>query len=80
MVRWLAALETTLDLLLYIDKYLVQGGILALDLELGKENIVYTAGVDHTGQVFDTRNKRVVASLTGHSKKLTGQYSTYMAI
>lgn len=48
-----------------------QGGILALDLELGKENIVYTAGVDHTGQVFDTRDKRVVASLTGHSKKLT---------
>lgn len=51
----------------------MQGGILALDFEAGKENIVYTAGADHTGQVFDLENKRVVAELKGHSKKVTGK-------
>ena len=50
----------------------VQGGILALDLELGKEDIVYTAGADHKGQVYDCKANRIVASLTGHSKKVTG--------
>ena len=43
-----------------------------MDLELGKENLVYTAGQDHTGQVYDCQANRIVASLTGHSKKVTG--------
>lgn len=55
----------------------LQGGILALDLELGKENIVFTAGADHTGQVYDCQANRIVASLTGHSKKVTGRRLQY---
>lgn len=54
----------------------LQGGILALDVQLGKENIVYTAGADHTGQVYDCEDNRVIASLTGHSKKVTGMSSS----
>ena len=33
---------------------------------------MYTAGADHTGQVYDREDNRVIASLTGHSKKVTG--------
>lgn len=50
----------------------LQGGILAVDFAAGKENLVFTAGNDHTGQVYDREANRVVASLTGHSKKVTG--------
>lgn len=50
----------------------VQGGILALDFQPGAEHLVFTAGVDHTGQVFDLEANRVLASLNGHAKKVTG--------
>ena len=33
---------------------------------------MFTAGVDHTGQVFDLEANRVLASLNGHAKKVTG--------
>ena len=50
----------------------MQGGILALDFVPGFENVVATAGADHTGKVFDRESNRIVSSLTGHSKKVTG--------
>lgn len=49
-----------------------QGGILAIDL-LGET--VATAGADHTVQLFDRGAERVLASLTGHGKRVTGAHS-----
>lgn len=50
----------------------LQGGIHAIDFEEGKEDIVYTAGADHTGQVYDRAAGRILSSLRGHSKRVTG--------
>ena len=46
-----------------------QGGILAIDL-LG--DLVATAGADHSVQLFDRGAERVIASLNGHAKRVTG--------
>ena len=51
---------------------LVQGGILAIDFEEGKEDVIFTAGVDHSGKVYDRSAGRVLSDLKGHSKKVTG--------
>ena len=51
-----------------------QGGILALDLSPTGEAVVATAGGDSTVQLFDRAAERVLASLTGHSKKVYGEW------
>ena len=51
-----------------------QGGILALDLSPAGEAVVATAGGDSTVQLFDRAAERVLASLTGHSRKVYGEW------
>ncbi|GAB4816362.1 hypothetical protein N2152v2_003408 [Parachlorella kessleri] len=46
-----------------------QGGILSLDLY--GDSLVATAGADHTVQLFDRQSERVLASLSGHTKRVT---------
>ena len=53
----------------------MQGGILSLDLH--GDSLVATAGADHTVQLFDRQSERVLASLSGHSKRVTGD-SAYL--
>lgn len=47
-----------------------KGGILALDLSPAGEGVVATAGGDASVQVYDRAAERILASLTGHSKKV----------
>ncbi len=51
----------------------LQGGILALDLSPSGEGVVATAGGDASVQVYDRAAERILASLTGHSKKVHGE-------
>ena len=36
-------------------------------------NVIATAGADHTVKLFDRGASRVLASLTGHTKKVTSE-------
>jgi len=45
-------------------------GILCVDVHPTKQNLVVTGGVDKTAQVFDRDAKKVLATLTGHGKKV----------
>ncbi len=47
------------------------GGIVAIDINPERPSVLVTAGVDHTAQVFDHVQGRVLATLQGHSKRLT---------
>ena len=47
------------------------GGIVSLDVNPEFPNVLATAGLDSTVQVFDHVQGRVLASLKGHSKRLT---------
>jgi hypothetical protein len=44
-----------------------------LDLSPAGEGVVATAGGDATVQVYDRAAERILASLTGHSKKVHGE-------
>lgn len=47
-----------------------KGGILAIDISPASQAVVATAGADATVQLFDIKGERILASLTGHSKKV----------
>ena len=47
------------------------GGIVSLDLNPELPSVLATAGIDSTVQVFDHVQSRVLASLQGHTKRLT---------
>lgn len=51
---------------------LPQGGILAIDLSPGNEEVVATAGADALVEIFDRSAGRIIAQLSGHSKKVNG--------
>lgn len=48
-----------------------EGGIMAIDLSPSSEDIVASAGRDHTVQIYDRAQGRKVGELTGHSKRVT---------
>jgi len=45
-------------------------GITCLALHSTKETLVLTGGADHDGKLFDTEKGKVVATLSGHKKKI----------
>lgn len=47
-----------------------QGGITAIDLAPG-EDVVATASMDSTVQIYSTSESRVLSQLTGHTKRIT---------
>ena len=47
------------------------GGIVSIDINPEKPNVLATAGLDGTVQLFDHVQGRVLGSLQGHSKRLT---------
>lgn len=49
----------------------MQGGITAIDLAPG-EDVVATASMDSTVQIYSTSESRVLSQLTGHTKRITG--------
>ena len=51
----------------------LQGGILALDLSPAGESVVATAGADASVQLYDRGAERVLATLSGHTKKVYGE-------
>jgi len=47
------------------------GGIVSIDINPALPEVVATAGLDSSIQIFDTSAGRMMGSLTGHSKRLT---------
>ncbi len=50
----------------------MQGGITSIDLSPDNDSIVATGSMDATVQIYSTTESRVLSSLTGHSKRITG--------
>lgn len=47
------------------------GGIVAIDFNPDQQSVLATAGMDHTVQIFDHAQGRILGALEGHSKRLT---------
>lgn len=48
-----------------------EGGITAIDLSPSNDDIVASAGRDHTVQIYDRAQQRKLSELTGHTKRVT---------
>ncbi|KAL3134881.1 hypothetical protein ABBQ32_007847 [Trebouxia sp. C0010 RCD-2024] len=48
-----------------------EGGITAIDLSPASEDIIASAGRDHTVQIYDRSQERKLSELSGHTKRVT---------
>ena len=53
------------------NDFIIQLGILALDINANNSSRILTGGADKTAAVFNKDDEQVVAILKGHSKKVS---------
>lgn len=53
------------------NNFIIQSGILALDINANNSSRILTGGADKTAAVFNKDDEQVVAILKGHSKKVS---------
>ena len=53
------------------NDFIIQSGILALDINANNSSRILTGGADKTAAVFNKDDEQVVAILKGHSKKVS---------